>query len=223
MNLEQKVKQVKNAVEKRKKEFSYDWLGRSLAYNNYPPRDVLSLLAKDQEMGFVCELGSDEDIAQSLKKAQDISTKVKAFSISMEKYTQEDISAFRRYLSTPLMQDDLIVDEYQLLEAVVYGADFIPLSPCILSKKELKDLLHFSRRLGMEPLVKIGSKQDLTHAIFAGAELLELENEDFLSLVPQGKVLLTKFPSNTQKADDLNLKGFDGFMISYEKLLEIKE
>ena len=62
----------------------------------------------------------------------------------------EYLSAIRRANSLPLLRKDFIVDEYQILEALVYGADFILLIAKALSAGELKRLLDYARSLGLE-------------------------------------------------------------------------
>ena len=48
MILDEIIKKTKDDLEKRKADFPEEWLGRSLAYNPYVPRDVLSALRASQ-------------------------------------------------------------------------------------------------------------------------------------------------------------------------------
>ena len=47
--LEEIIKKTREDVKKRETEFSTDWLGRSLAFNNYVPRDVKKVLKSTEE------------------------------------------------------------------------------------------------------------------------------------------------------------------------------
>ena len=47
--LEEIIKKTREDVKKREAEFSTDWLGRSLAFNNYVPRDVKKVLKSTEE------------------------------------------------------------------------------------------------------------------------------------------------------------------------------
>ena len=49
MILDEIIKKTKEDLEIRKKEYSVDWLGRSLAYNPYPPRDVKEYLRSTED------------------------------------------------------------------------------------------------------------------------------------------------------------------------------
>ena len=48
MILDEIIKKTKDDLEKRKADFPEEWLGRSLAYNPYVPRDVLNELRASQ-------------------------------------------------------------------------------------------------------------------------------------------------------------------------------
>lgn len=56
-----------------------------------------------------------------------------------------------------ILRKDFLLDEYQIFEARVYGADTVLLIVAILDDDTLKRLLACARSLGMEPLVGLGS------------------------------------------------------------------
>merc|ERR1740115_556547 len=58
---------------------------------------------------------------------------------------------------TCVLRKDFIIDEYQLLEARVYGADTALLIVAILPEDELGALMAACRGLGMEPLVEVNT------------------------------------------------------------------
>ena len=49
MILDDIIRKTKEDLEKRKVDFGIDWLGRSLAYNPYQPREVRTLLTATKE------------------------------------------------------------------------------------------------------------------------------------------------------------------------------
>jgi len=77
-----------------------------------------------------------------------------------------------------ILRKDFIVDEYQLYEARVYGADTALLIVAILEDEQLRDLIHAARALGMEPLVEINSVHELHRALAAGAQVIGVNNRD---------------------------------------------
>lgn len=241
MILDDIIKRTKDDLERRKAEYSVDWLGRSLAYNNYPPRDVRPYLTatKEEPYRIIAEvkkaspskgvIREDFDplwIAQSYEKgganAISVLTEPHFFQGSLEYLTQ-----IRRYVATPLLRKDFIIDEYQLVEALVYGADFVLLIAKALSTQELKHLLNYTRHLGMEALVEIHDKEDLTKAIYAGADIIGVNHrnletfemdmnltEKLMPLIPNGKIIVAESGLHDKETiEHLSSVGADAFLI----------
>jgi indole-3-glycerol phosphate synthase len=241
MILDEIIKKTKEDLKKRKKEFSVEWLGRSLSYNNFVPRDVKSYLhsTKENPYRIIAEVkkaspskGVIKDnfdpiaIAQNYEKGG-----ADVLSVLTEphffKGNLEYLAQIRRYVSIPLLRKDFIVDEYQVLEACVYGADFILLIARALSKKELTLLLAFARELGMEALVEIHDKTDLLKAISAGADIIGINHrnldtfqmdmnlsEKLLPLIPKGKIIVAESGINDKEIIvNLSKIGVDAFLI----------
>ncbi len=241
MILDEIIKKTKDELEKKKKEYSLDWLGRSLAYNPFVPRDVKEYLTstKDEPYRIIAEvkkaspskgvIKEDFDplvIAQEYEKAG-----ANAISVLTEPFffqgSLEYLTGIRRYVSTPLLRKDFIIDKYQLVEALVYGADFVLLIAKALSKKELKELLNYTRHLGMEALVEIHDKEDLTKAIYAGADIIGINHRNLetfemdmqlcdrlIPLIPNGKIIVAESGINNKESiKRLHSIGVDAFLI----------
>ena len=73
---------------------------------------------------------------------------------------------------------DFVVDEYQLVEARVAGADTALLIVAILPLPRLVQLMAVSRSLGMEPLVEVANAPEMATALQAGARLIGVNNRD---------------------------------------------
>ena len=241
MILDEIIEKTKEDLNRRKKEFTMDWLGRSLAFNPFAPRDIKPYLTATEEnpyriiaevkkaspsKGVIREDFDPLIIAQEYEKGG-----ASAISVLTEphyfKGNIEYLTGIRRYVSTPLLRKDFIIDEYQILEAVVYGADFILLIAKALSKKELKSLLEYTWRLGMEALVEIHDKEDLTKAIFAGANIIGVNHrnldtfemdmdltEKLMPLIPNGKIIVAESGLNDKATiEHLSKVGADAFLI----------
>ncbi len=241
MILDDIIKKTKSDLEKRKKEFSLDWLGRSLAYNPYPPRDVKPYLTTSKEdpyriiaevkkaspsKGVIREDFDPLVIAKEYEKGG-----ASAISVLTEPHffqgNIEYLTMLRRYVSTPLLRKDFIIDEYQIVEAAVYGADFILLIAKALSKKDLKRLLEYAWHLGLDALVEIHDKEDLTKAIFAGADIIGINHrnletfkmdmklsEKLIPLIPNGKIIVAESGLRDKETlAELNKIGVDAFLI----------
>lgn len=139
----------------------------------------------------------------------------------------EYLTGIRRYCSLPLLRKDFIVTKYQILEALVYGADFILLIAAALSKKELKELLEYAWHLGLEVLVEIHDKADLIKAMFAGANIIGINHrnlktfemdmslcEQLIPMIPNGKIIVAESGIyEHEQLAELNKVGADAFLI----------
>jgi len=241
MILDEIIEKTKYDLQRRKKEFTMDWLGRSLAFNPFAPRDIKPYLTATKEnpyriiaevkkaspsKGVIREDFDPLVIAQEYEKGG-----ASAISVLTEPhYFQgniEYLAGIRRYVSTPLLRKDFIIDEYQVLESVAYGADFILLIAKALTKKELKSLLEYTWRLGMDALVEIHDKEDLKKAIFAGAHIIGINHrnldtfkmdmdltEKLMPLIPNGKIIVAESGLNDKDTiEHLSKVGADAFLI----------
>jgi len=90
----------------------------------------------------------------------------------------EDLTAIRQDCSLPLLRKDFILDEYQLLEARVAGADAVLLIAECLDDCHLRSLHNQSLELGMTPLVEFYELENLPRVLEAGATLIGVNNRD---------------------------------------------
>ncbi len=241
MILDEINRRTREDVEKRKKEYSIDWLGRSLSANPYAPRDVKPYLTstKEEPIRIIAEvkkaspskgvIKEDFDplfIAQEYSKnganAISVLTEPHYFQGSLEYLTQ-----IRRYVQTPLLRKDFILDKYQIVEALVYGADFILLIAKSLATKELKELYEYALHLGLEVLVEVHDKEDLTKAMKCGAHIVGINHrnletmemdmslcEKLIPMIPNGKIIVAESGvSNIETIQRLSSIGADAFLI----------
>ena len=240
MILDEIIKKTKEDLKKRKADYPQEWLGRSLAYNPYVPRDVLGALrsSKDEPIKIIAEIkkaspskGVIREDFEPIKIAQEYEPCANAFSILTEphwfKGDIEYITQVRRYASRPILRKDFIVDKYQILEALVYGADFILLIAKALTQNELKELLDYAHHLGLEVLVETHDASDVKKAIFAGANIIGINHrnlddftmdmslcEKLVPLLPNGKIIVAESGLyEHEQLRELSKIGVDAFLI----------
>ncbi|MFV0480357.1 MAG: indole-3-glycerol phosphate synthase TrpC [Campylobacteraceae bacterium] len=241
MILDKIIKKTKEDLEKRKRDLPMDLLGRAMSKNSYSPRDVKPYLKSTKEnpyriiaevkkaspsKGVIREDFDPIFIAQAYEKGG-----ADVLSVLTEPHffqgNLDYLTGIRRYVQTPLLRKDFIIDEYQVLEAVLYGADMILLIAKALDKNELSSLLDFTRRLGLEALVEIHDKEDLTKAIFAGADIIGVNHRNLetfemdmdltrklMPLIPQNKIIVAESGLNDKETIvELSKVGVDAFLI----------
>jgi indole-3-glycerol phosphate synthase len=228
-------------VEKRKKDMPLDLLGRSLSANPFAPRDVKPYLTstKEEPIRIIAEVkkaspskGIIKEDFDPLLIAQEYSNNgANAISVLTEphwfKGDLEYLTQIRRYVPTPLLRKDFILDKYQIVEALVYGADFILLIAKSLSTKDLKELYEYALHLGLEVLVEVHDKEDLTKAMKCGAHIIGINHrnletmemdmtlcEKLIPMIPNGKIIVAESGvSNTEIIKNLSSIGADAFLI----------
>lgn len=132
-----------------------------------------------------------------------------------------DLPLLKEAVSLPILRKDFIIDEIQLRESRVYGADAVLLIARILSKNQLQALIAYCQKLGLTPLTEIHDHQDLEKAYDCGAEVMGINNRnldtfevtlrttlDLARLVPKGRILVSE--SGISNQEDIELLGKSG-------------
>ncbi|RXK01233.1 indole-3-glycerol phosphate synthase [Arcobacter sp. CECT 8986] len=253
MILDEIIEKTKYDLERRKVELPLDLLGRSLSSNPYAPRDVKKFLTstKEEPIRIIAEVkkaspskGIIKEDFDPISIAQEYSANgANAISVLTEphyfKGNLEYLTQIRRYVPTPLLRKDFIVDKYQIVEALVYGADFILLIAKALSTNELKELYEYALHLGLEVLVEIHDKEDLTKAMKCGANIVGINHRNLdtfdmdmelcdklIPMIPNGKIIVAESGvSNTETIKRLSSIGADAFLIGehFMRVPSIKE
>ncbi len=94
------------------------------------------------------------------------------------KGTPQDLQAARSASPLPVLRKDFLMDEYQVYESVVMGADAVLLICKILSLRQLEDLMALCRHLQLDTLVEIHSRADLEMARAVQAPLVGINNRN---------------------------------------------
>jgi indole-3-glycerol phosphate synthase len=93
-----------------------------------------------------------------------------------------DLAAVRAVVRCPVLRKDFIVDEYQLVEAVVAGADAVLLIVAALDDRELVRLLGMAEAIGLAVLVEVHDDAELDRALTAGGSFIGVNNRDLRTL-----------------------------------------
>jgi indole-3-glycerol phosphate synthase len=126
----------------------------------------------------------------------------------------------------PLLRKDFIVDEYQLCEARLAGADAVLLIAAALGREECARLAAFAASLGLEVLLELHDESESGH-ICPGVSVVGVNNRNLGSFVtdtavserlaeslPAGIVRISESGiSSPQTVRSLREKGFRGFLM----------
>lgn len=139
---------------------------------------------------------------------------------------QEFISSVREKIATPILRKDFIVDEYQLYEAKLIGADAVLLIAADLTKEECKQLLQKAHSLGLEVLLEIHDEKELDY-VTPEVDMLGVNNRHLgtfhtdvqqsfkiAHLLPNEFTLVSESGiSKPETVKELREVGFRGFLI----------
>lgn len=128
--------------------------------------------------------------------------------------------------SIPLLRKEFIVDEYQLYQARIFGADAILLIAAMIGVEEVRQLNDMAHELGMQTLVEIHSLSELK-SVPMDADMVGVNNRDLTSFstdISNSALLVDRLPSGIVKIAESGIKtpedvrrlktiGFDGFLI----------
>ena len=150
--------------------------------------------------------------------------------LTEEEFFQGDLKYMRDArgaIGLPVLRKDFIVDPWQVWEARATNADSFLLIVAALDDARLAELLALGRELGMEPLVEVHTREELTRALAMGARILGVNNRNLRTLevrVETSYELIEAIPeefiavceSGLRTHEDLTRlrkAGFDAFLI----------
>lgn len=90
------------------------------------------------------------------------------------RYLQE----IRPAVKLPLLRKDFIIDEYQIYQAKILGADAALFICAILDAATLKEYIQLCDRLGLSALVEAHDEAEMQQAVAAGARVIGVNNRN---------------------------------------------
>ena len=92
--------------------------------------------------------------------------------------TANDLIIAKKSVEIPILRKDFILDESQLIESKLIGADCILLIVACLSESKFKDLLDISKTLDLEVLVEVHDRKELDIALEYGSQIIGINNRN---------------------------------------------
>ena len=153
-----------------------------------------SALAGKGKLHLICELKKASPSAGTLKSSFNPAALAKTFEragasalsvLTERRYFKgrpEFLTWLKRKTRLPLLRKDFIVDEYQVYETALLGADAVLLIVTILTDKELRRLIRLAQTLKLDALVEVHTKKELSRALRAKANLIGINNRNLRTL-----------------------------------------
>ncbi len=90
----------------------------------------------------------------------------------------EYLTEISRTVSIPVLRKDFIIDEYQIYEAKLIGADAVLLICSLLQEERLRYFLKLTKILGLSALVETHTTEEVGMALRAGASIIGVNNRN---------------------------------------------
>ncbi len=145
---------------------------------DYPGVAIIAEVKKaSPSKGVICKdfdpVAIARNYAQSQAQAVSVLTDVEFFQGSLLYLMQ-----VREAIGLPVLRKDFIIDEVQIAEAGMHGADAILLIAAILDRVQLQDYHFCAADLGMDVLVEVHDERELETALAAGSRLIGINNRN---------------------------------------------
>lgn len=124
----------------------------------------------------------------------------------------QHLSSVRNAVAIPLLRKDFVVDEYQLFEAVVNGADAVLLIAAALDDARLESLREAAGHLGLATLIEVHDVAELERALAAGADIVGVNNRNLRTLEVDTRAsdaIAQRLPSDVIAVSESGLKTAD--------------
>ena len=98
-----------------------------------------------------------------------------------EKYFKgsiEDLIEIRKISTVPILRKDFIVDEYQIYESKLVGANCILIILAMLDQKKADELEAIAQNVGLDVIIEIHNKEELERAINMKSDLIGINNRN---------------------------------------------
>lgn len=121
------------------------------------------------------------------------------------------LAAIREAVNVPLLRKDFTIDERQIYEARLIGADAILLIAAILTKRQLSSYLEVAKSIGLDVLVEVHDRVELETVLELGtATLIGVNNRNlhtFETKLETSEELIALMPTGVTKVSESGISG----------------
>ncbi|MFH1645400.1 MAG: indole-3-glycerol phosphate synthase TrpC [Candidatus Omnitrophota bacterium] len=217
MILSEIIEAKRKCIEAAKCKTSLDYIRHKLAISHIKRRDFKKAVSVPFHINIIAEIKQASPSRGVIRKDFNPAKIAVAYQINgasaISVLTEEDyfkgrldyIPVIKKVSSLPVLRKDFIIDEYQIYESALAGADAILLIASILSKEELHKFCRLAKKLHMDVLCEVHAEEDIEKALFSHADIIGINNRDLgtfkvsinttqnlLNLIPENKVIVSE-------------------------------
>lgn len=199
--------------------------------NGFLSRDFNRAIKKPGEIGLIAEIKKVSPSVGILKKNLDVEKMAEiyqkagadAISVLTEKNfflgSENDLKKVKEAVSLPVLRKDFILDQFQIYESKILGADCILLIAAILKKNKLQKFLNLAQNIGVQVLVEVHHLKELENALDSGADLIGINNRNLKTFkidLKTTKQLVRLIPHGVTKVAESGIS-------SYREVKQLKD
>ncbi len=170
--LDEIVAKTKSKLEEKKQGLSLEELGSKIDFENLKETNFKRSLQNKAE-AIIAEIKKASPSAGIISENFDPVLKSKEYesfgASALSILTEEDyflgniqyLMDVKAITSLPILRKDFIVDEYQIYESKLIGADCILLIASILNDEELKNFSEIAERLKLDYIIEVHDEEEL--------------------------------------------------------------
>ena len=187
--LEEIVAKTKSKLEEKKQRVSLEELSSKIDFENLKETNFKKSLQNKAE-AIIAEIKKASPSAGIISDDFDPVSKSKEYesfgASALSILTEEDyflgniqyLKDVKATTSLPILRKDFIVDEYQIYESKLIGADCILLIASILNDEELKNFSEISERLKLDYIIEVHDEEELQRVQHFTNAIIGVNNRD---------------------------------------------
>ena len=187
--LEEIVAKTKSKLEEKKQRVSLEELSSKIDFENLKETNFKKSLQNKAE-AIIAEIKKASPSAGIISNDFDPVSKSKEYesfgASALSILTEEDyflgniqyLKDVKATTSLPILRKDFIVDEYQIYESKLIGADCILLIASILNDEELKNFSEISERLKLDYIIEVHDEEELQRVQHFTNAIIGVNNRD---------------------------------------------
>jgi len=187
--LDEIVLKTKSKLEEKKQRLSLEELSSKIDFENLKETNFKKSLQNKAE-AIIAEIKKASPSAGIISDNFDPVSKSKEYesfgASALSILTEEDyflgniqyLKDVKATTSLPILRKDFIVDEYQIYESKLIGADCILLIASILNDKELKNFSETAERLKLDYIIEVHNEEELQRAQHFSNAIIGVNNRN---------------------------------------------
>ena len=187
--LDEIVAKTKSKLEEKKQGLSLEELSSKIDFENLKETNFKKSL-QNKAVAIIAEIKKASPSAGIISDNFDPVLKSKEYesfgASALSILTEEDyflgnieyIKDVKAITSLPILRKDFIVDEYQIYESKLIGADCILLIASILNDEELKNFSEIAERLKLDYIIEVHDEEELQRVKHFSSAIIGVNNRN---------------------------------------------